>query len=947
MRFVESDHPTILAGAMLLAAFFLTLTDFLGSFDRMIYDAFMRNSQTSTPEDIVIVSIDQKSLAKLGRWPWRRSVHADMLEKLTEAAPKAVAFDIAFAEPDLGHPEDDRKLADAIRSNGKVVLPILLEHGSSDLDLRETLPLPQYTEAAAAIGHVDTELEADGIVRSAFLFAGLDRPQWPALSLALARTGDAELPTPLPGVQAPDFPHAGSGVWRLDHHILVNFGGQPGHFNRISYTDILSGNFPREEIADRFVLIGVTAVGLGDHIPTPLSANSQPVSGVEFNAELLDNLLRNRMRLPSSETARIIANTALILLLFPTFLILGGRTLTVSALISIALLLTVSYLVFLHARYWHPPSPVIAALVIGFLLFNLRNLNAMLRRAVDLDVDYRAAIDSSSDGIIKATVDGEVVEMNRSAERMLGVTARHAAGRPVSDVVKLRASMDSGVLNRDEIFSSTFTSGGKRLLLSTSATKHVPVKLACSPLSTGDGESKGFVLAITSRQREASLVERISYQSTHNSASGLPDHDLFRRQLFEYIDSIDARKRVAIIQFNVDRFRQINHAAGRDIGNAVLKTIGNRLSGERHLAATVGHLAGDTFILATTALDKQNTVERVLEHLRGLLARPIEIDGHPTQLTACFGVSLYPGDTLEANTLIRQSDIALQRSKQFGPNRVAFFSSGMQLAANRTIEIEALIADCIEKGNIATQYQPIIRSSDGLIVGVEALMRLPDPIGGFVRPIEFIPIAEGIGQIEKLGKLQLNRIVQDLIRLRALDVAIQRVCVNVSPHQIADRDFYTYAMKLLAEKAFNDTELVFELTEDVLLERDPVITDRLASLKGAGARFALDDFGTGYNSMQQLRSDDFSLLKIDMSFVRDLETRPETRAITAAIINMAHSLHETVIAEGVETIHQYRVLRGQRCDELQGFLFSRPLDVNPLAEFYLVNGGTVTVDESR
>ncbi len=942
-RLPKADHPALLAGALVMVVVVATIADVTSAFDRALYDSFVRASKSPAPDDIVIVSIDQKSLERFGRWPWRRSIHATMLDKLTNAQPAAVGFDIAFSEHDPAHPDDVEILSESIRANGKVVLPVLLEHSSSGSGLRSTLPLPRLARAAASLGHVDTELEADGVVRSAFLLAGLESPRWPALSLAIARVGGFEPPTPLPGLRAPDEILHGQNVWHRDHMVLVEFGGNPGRFKMISYSDIYDGQFDPKEVANRLILVGVTAVGLGDTVPTPVSAHSRPLSGVEFNAELLDNLLRNRFRLPASETERVILNTSLVVALTPFLLFLRVGPLTLALLIGGALLVAVSYLVFVHAHYWYPPSTVIGTLLIGFLLFNMRNFNAVLRRSINLDSDYHVAMDASSDGIIKIGADKRIRELNRSAVRILGLSERNAVNRGLSEVVKLRSPKHSGLLSHDEIVSKSFTKITGTLILSGGGSREIPVTLVCSPLSTDRGEPESHLIAISVRQGESGAARRADFSPGQHPSHDLPEHDLFRDDLRSFLADLSNEDRVAVIQFNLDGFRQINNAAGRAVGDVVLGTIGDRLTEDKAFSAIVGHLAGDSFVVATRVPRKTDRITAVVDHLRSILSQPIDIDGHPIRFTACFGISVYPEDTIDVDTLIRQSEIALQRSKFFGPNRVVFFSTGMQLAANRAIELKSIISNRIDDRDLSTQYQPIIRSSDGRIVGLEALMRLTNPDGSVISPVEFIPVAEENGQIESLGELQLRQIVEHLSKLRSLDIRIPRICINLSPRQISDDSYFSCAMEVLDEISTRGQEVVFELTENALLDRDELIVERLSSLRNAGGRLALDDFGTGYNSMKHLRNSDFSVLKIDMSFVKDLDEKPDTRAITAAIIGMAHSLRETVIAEGVETVNQYRILRDQQCDEIQGYLFCKPLAVDELADFFLANDGKIRI----
>lgn len=292
----------------MLVAVVFTQTGLLTGFSRIFYDQFIRYSTQPPAEDIVIVAIDQYSLDQLGRWPWPRRLHADLLDNLAPFKPKVITFDIIFAEPDTVDQLDDDALAQSIAKNRPVVLPIMVEKPRS-APLRETLPLHKFRVVATGLGHVDTELDSDGIARSAFLKAGLGRPCWPTLALATILASGRNIPdTSLPGERNPHQTDMDSGLWVRDYRVLVPFSGPADHFQQVSFVDVLSGHVSPSTFKDKYVLVGATATGLGDTVPTPVSALNRPLPGVEFNAHVLDGLLRGRLVEHISEPTLLFIN---------------------------------------------------------------------------------------------------------------------------------------------------------------------------------------------------------------------------------------------------------------------------------------------------------------------------------------------------------------------------------------------------------------------------------------------------------------------------------------------------------------------------------------------------------------------------------------------------------------------------------------------------------------
>jgi EAL domain-containing protein (putative c-di-GMP-specific phosphodiesterase class I) len=302
---------------------------------------------------------------------------------------------------------------------------------------------------------------------------------------------------------------------------------------------------------------------------------------------------------------------------------------------------------------------------------------------------------------------------------------------------------------------------------------------------------------------------------------------------------------------------------------------------------------------------------------------------------------MFPGDQVKSELLMRQANIAAYRAQECGASSIVFFSEGMQIAAARQIELEQVIRNGLAKEKILTRYQPIADAETGQIVAVEALMRMADHGGRLLSPTEFIPVAEKSGLIEQLGQLQLLRACQHFMLWQQLGLPELRLSVNLSPRQLQGNGLIALVDSVVAATKFSPSNLEFEITENLMLGDTDQVRALLSEIRKYGVKFALDDFGTGFNSMAYLRRGDLSRLKIDMSFVRDLGVKSNAQAITSSIISMAHNLGLKVVAEGVETAEQLDILQQQGCDELQGFLFCKPLNMEDFLAFFEANNGSV------
>ena len=367
---------TALACGLLLLVSVMSMQEWFWRVDLDLYDLGVSLMERAAPGDVVVVAIDDESLAQLGRWPWPRGVHATLLDRLTAAGAVAVGLDLILSEPDRRDAAGDRALARALGANGHVVLPVLLEGARGRL--RETVPIEEFRRGAAALGHIESELDADGIVRSVYLRGGLGAPRWDHMAVALLRIADPPAASVLPGVRAPA--PAGAGrLWRRDYWLHIPFAGPPGHFQQVPYVAVLRGEVPAERFKGAIVLVGATAAGLSDAYPTPVSANARNMPGVEITANVVDALRTQRGITPVGTAVATGTAMLILLLLMLSYLWLTPRHALV--LTGACALSTVGASLALLAAgdLWIAPTAATVGILGAYPLWNWRRMEAAMR----------------------------------------------------------------------------------------------------------------------------------------------------------------------------------------------------------------------------------------------------------------------------------------------------------------------------------------------------------------------------------------------------------------------------------------------------------------------------------------------------------------------------------------------------------------------------------------
>jgi diguanylate cyclase (GGDEF)-like protein len=384
-------------------------------------------------------------------------------------------------------------------------------------------------------------------------------------------------------------------------------------------------------------------------------------------------------------------------------------------------------------------------------------------------------------------------------------------------------------------------------------------------------------------------------------------------------------KQVAVLFLDLDGFKHINDSLGHPIGDKLLQSVAKRLADCVRGSDTVSRLGGDEFVVLLSALEQGEDTAAAAKRMLRLVAETHSIAGRDLHITASIGISVYPDDGLDAETLIKNADTAMYQAKENGRQRFQFFKPAMNVRAVERQSIEESLRGGLERNEFALHYQPKINLRTGAITGAEALLRWTHPARGPVSPAEFIPVAEDCGLILPLGAWVLREACAQAQAWIDAGLPLTSIAVNVSAVQFQEENFLDDLFKVLEETSLDPTRIEIELTESVLMKRAGATASILQALREKRVRVSIDDFGTGYSSLSYLRRFSVDALKIDQSFVRQIGVADDETTIVKAVIGMARGLKLRVIAEGVETPEQLAFLRAHHCDEAQGFYFSRPI----------------------
>ena len=420
---------------------------------------------------------------------------------------------------------------------------------------------------------------------------------------------------------------------------------------------------------------------------------------------------------------------------------------------------------------------------------------------------------------------------------------------------------------------------------------------------------------------------QLEHQANYDALTGLPNRNLLHDRLRQAVYGQRDKRSIAVVFMDLDHFKVVNDSLGHSTGDLLLKAMADRLRTALREGDTVGRVGGDEFVLILNDQVNEEIMYRAMQRIIGRISEPVTIDGKELYVTCSAGISIYPQDGRDVDTLLKNADAAMYRAKEHGRSNFQFYTSEMNERVNERLALEAALRRALERNELALHYQPKVSMKTGGIVGAEALVRWMHPEWGLVRPARFIPLAEETGLIVTIGEWVLREACRQTRAWIHAGLEPGNVSVNLSVRQFRQEGLVRTVSRILEETGLDPSKLEMELTESMVMHNVEAAIAVLQGLKQLGVGLSLDDFGTGYSSLSYLKDLPIDTLKIDRSFVRDIGAGEEADdgVLAQAIISLGHALHLKVIAEGVETDAQMRFLRRNACDEVQGFFYGEPV----------------------
>jgi diguanylate cyclase (GGDEF)-like protein/PAS domain S-box-containing protein len=538
---------------------------------------------------------------------------------------------------------------------------------------------------------------------------------------------------------------------------------------------------------------------------------------------------------------------------------------------------------------------------------------------------FKSLFEHNPDCVFWFDLEGRLLSVNPALQRLTGFSRKELEGITLDTLIRNQSGQTALMLMQKaksgqlEQFETRFAhKDGLELYMQATVI----------PITVNNQLVGVYVIAqdITAKQQALETIRSIAY---FDSLTGLPNRHHFYEHWHEALrpagdNHVVPPKRAAILFVDLDRFKMINDSLGHRAGDALLQESALRMKRCVGQAGMVARLSGDEFVVLLYEIAKADC-HQIAEALNATLAEPVLYDNHPLQTTASIGISLFPEHSTDPEQLIQFADIAMYQVKEQGKNGVKFFDPEMNEAIMRRTQLEAELRSALDNERLVLHYQPQTDAATGRLLGLEALVRWQHSERGIISPLEFIPIAEESGLITVLGAWVLREACRQAREWLDAGLPPVTVAVNISMKQFQDEELFATIERALADARLPAALLELEITESIGLQGAELVINKLNRLKQLGVRIAIDDFGTGYSSLHYLQKLPLDTLKIDKSFIRNMESEAAGASIVRSVINLAHSLNLTVLAEGVELGSQLSKLADFGCDRLQGYYIARPM----------------------
>jgi diguanylate cyclase (GGDEF)-like protein/PAS domain S-box-containing protein len=617
--------------------------------------------------------------------------------------------------------------------------------------------------------------------------------------------------------------------------------------------------------------------------------------------------------------------------------------LDVSKQIRVQLLNNPDHPVVMEKRYKHKNGKVVLGLM---SMIALTNADGDVERFVAqiIDIEYRKKMEKSADlfrSMINASRDAMfIVDPTTGKILDANIQGCDSLGYNYEEILELHVTDIRDGLTNDDWDEHVDKVREKKYMIFNAEYRHkkgdlFPVEVSTSYLIQDDFEYfLSIVRDITERKKSEAVIWQ---QANYDMLTGLPNRNMLHDRLEQGLKkAYRASTKIAVLCLDLDKFKEVNDTLGHHVGDNLLKEAGRRLNGCVREIDTVARLGGDEFCVVIEQVEEIAHIDRIATSILEALAEPFMLGVNKAFISTSIGITFYPDDSKDVDGLLKNSDQAMYFAKNKGRNCFQYFTESMQKEALDRMELSRDLYVALQKEQFYIEYQPIVSLEDGKVHKAEALLRWNHPERGLINSAEFIAIAEENGTISRIGEWVFSNVIKTVRHWRAKYDEHFQISINASPLQFREgyQQIDTWHERLTSV-GLSGSAILIEITEGLIMDTSPSVTDKLLMLRDAGIQVALDDFGTGYSSLAYLQKLDIDYLKIDKSFVDNLKPGSNEEALCQAIIVMAHRLNLKVVAEGIETQEQYNILKASDCDLGQGYMFAKPLSVHAFEKLLL------------
>ena len=549
----------------------------------------------------------------------------------------------------------------------------------------------------------------------------------------------------------------------------------------------------------------------------------------------------------------------------------------------------------------------------------------MLDALSESEEKYKNLVDNALVGVFKTSLEGDILFVNSALARMLEYESPDqlmtlgalSIYKTASERENLIDSLKkTGQVNNFELDALTKTGKTRNLLLSATIYRDI---------------ISGVMIDITKRKE---MEQTIRHQAYYDILTGLPNRTLFIDHLkLELTRAARDGRMVAVLYLDLDNFKEINDSLGHAAGDLLLQAVSRRLKTCLRESDTIARIGGDEYNILLPSANREEDVVAITNKIILAFHRQFLVDSHALHISTSVGISMYPSDGNDADTLLKNADAAMYSAKKGGKNNYRFYNPAMNSRTLERMKLMNRLRRAVEAEELSVYYQPQMSLTTGKTRCAEALVRWQNPEMGLLTPMQFMPIAEETGLITHIDKWVMRTACSQVQKWQDAGYAPLRIMVNFSSRHFQQSDFAETVYGILQDTGLDPAYLGIEISEHTIIQDIELVIPQLMKLSDAGVSFCIDDFGTGYSSLNFLKKLPVRMLKIDRSFIRSLSTDPDYKTIINAVINLAHSLKLKVIAEGVETEDQLSFLQIIHCDEIQGYHFSRPLPSEEFVQF--------------